>query len=354
MFTNRILSHSLMVGLLLLAGMAAAPPHQDATPTSADPSPVASATAMAAPQGTPIVLTAAPPPGTTETPTLPPFPTWISPTPDETGAIVVIVQPGDSLWAIAARAGLSLPDLMALNSLTGTTVLNPGDALVVGYATPASVLPEAGTPSATPPPPTPQPTESRPEAAVCLTAFDDLNQDGVHDANEPLRAGVAFTVYNTQAVVANYITDGLSEPKCLGGLLPGEYRVTRSIMPGEVLTTAGDWSLNLAAGGELHQSFGSFAGQARTAVPPNLAALGTTPAAPQPSSSPAPSLAGLPGDASFGRRIAGVIALFLGGLLLLGAVIILLIRQALSRPEAKPEPHPANGERRFRDIDDLE
>ena len=70
---------------------------------------------------------------TIETPTpLPTLPfTWISPTPDETGVISVIVQPGESLWIIAARAGLTLPELLALNNLTEADVINPGDVLDV-------------------------------------------------------------------------------------------------------------------------------------------------------------------------------------------------------------------------------
>jgi hypothetical protein len=265
----------------------------------------------------------------------------VSPTPDANGAIVVIVQPGDSLWAIAARAGLTLPELLALNPQAASEVINPGDALIVGYVSP-SPSPAAAT--TTPPPPTARPTEAPREATVCLSAFDDLDQDGVQDPDEPLRGGVAFTIYNTEAVVANYITDGLSEPKCLTGLPPGEYRVTRSVMPGEQLTTAGDWSLNLSAGGALHQAFGSIAGAARTASP-----VDTSTPAPQPTASNPPDAA--PPADQLAPRLIGVIALFIGGLLLLGAVLILLLR-GTRRPADQPvEP---TGERRFRNIDDVE
>jgi hypothetical protein len=274
------------------------------------------------------------------------LPTWVSPTPDANGAIIVIVQPGESLWVIAARAGLSLPELLALNNLTGEAIINPGDALVIGYATPAAVSPEEGTPTASLPPPTPRPTATPAEAAVCLSAFDDLNRDGIQDAGEPLRAGVAFTVYNTAAVVANYITDGLSEPKCLGGLAPGEYRVTRSLVAGETLTTPGDWALNLAAGGELHQAFGSFIGA--PAEGQTLAAA-QTPTSPPPSP-PAPQPPSASG-ATLLPRLVAVIALFLGGLLLLAAVLILLFRQSRSLPGKSPSPDDG---RRFRKIDDLE
>lgn len=337
---NRLPYWLLLIGLLI--GVAAAPPRQDdATPTPPDATPT----------------DAAPPtegsePVTTEpaTPFVPPV--WVSPTPDETGAIIVIVQPGDSMWVIAARAGISLPELLALNGLTEESIITPGDALIVGYVTPEFTAPEPITPTATLLPPTPRPTATPSEAAVCLSAFDDLDRNGIHDEGEPLRSGVAFTIYNTRAVVANYITDGRSEPKCLGGLTPGEYRITRSVVPGEILTTSGDWTLTLTAGSELRQAFGSYLGGAQTATP--AVAAGSTPEA---AVSPvAPSGSMVTPESGSGSallpRLVGVAILFLGGLLLLGAVLILLIRQSRN---PSPSHSPADSdERRFRNIDDLE
>ena len=72
-----------------------------------------------------------------------------------------------------------------------------------------------------------------------LKAYDDINADGVQDADEALRPAVAFTISDGQAVVSNYVTDGESEPFCVEGLSAGSYRVTRSVLPNEVLTT---WS----------------------------------------------------------------------------------------------------------------
>lgn len=332
MTMSRWLLWLVMIGLL--GGVAAVPPQQDATPPPApetptsDPNPTVEATLPFAP------------------------PAWISPTPDATGAIVVIVQPGESMWVIAARAGISLPELLALNDLTEQSIINPGDTLIVGYVTPEAIAtPEVITPTVTLPPPTLRPTDPPRESAVCLTAFDDVNRNGILDAGEPLRAGVAFTVYNSESVVANYITDGRSEPRCLGGLAPGDYRVTRSIAPGEILTTEGDWSLSLTAGGQLFQAFGSVidqaVAQAVTAPPPTVAQDPT----PSPVSEPAAPPAGSSGPVLW-PRLLGVAVLFLGGLLLLGAVLILLFRQSRSQTATKPPEQ--SGERRFRDIDDLE
>lgn len=333
------------VGPLLL-GLVAVPPRQE-TPTA----PAETATVEAT-EATTESATAAP---------LPPS-VWVSPTPDATGAIIVIVQPGESMWVIAARAGLSLPELLALNNLTENSIINPGDALIVGYATPVAPSPEPETPPATLPPPTPRPSATPAVAIVCVSAFDDRNRNGAQDPGEALRAGVAFTVYNSQAVVANYVTDGRSEPKCLIDLPPGEYRITRSIQPGEVLTTAGDWALSLVAGGELRQSFGSFIDETQATTP----AAGPQPGASPPSASTAISQAPPEAEApasqppapaslrALAPRLVAVVVLFLGGLTLLGAVLILLFRQSRSRPSAARNDANADGERRFRDIDDLE
>src|SRR5512140_3299584 len=44
---------------------------------------------------------------------------------------VYIVQPGDSLWSISQRFGVSIDDLRLANSMSETTVLKIGDRLVI-------------------------------------------------------------------------------------------------------------------------------------------------------------------------------------------------------------------------------
>lgn len=309
---------------------------------------------------------AVPPVQETGTPEPPSPPLWLSPTPDETGTITVIVQPGESLWVIAARSGLALQELLALNNLTEEAIINPGDVLVIGLVTPEAtpVSPAETVPTATRLPPTPRPTETRPEATICLTAFDDRDRDGIHDPDEPLRSGVAFTVYNSEAVVANYITDGISEPKCFGGIAPGEYRITRSMIPGEVLTTAGDWALNVSAGSRLYQAFGSYIPEADvtdsgddpaalaqlTAVAPTA----LTASAPGTATTPVNGVGISPDSSTTAWRLAGIIGLFLGGLILLAAVLILLLRQGRGRSPAPPAVEEADKGRRFQNIDELD
>lgn len=179
-------------------------------------------------------------------------------TPDAEGVIYAVVQANDTLWTIAARAGLTLAELLALNNLQESDFIQPGQRLIVGYGAPPVTPTTAVTPSPTATrrlPTPPPPTATRPSTAVCLSAFEDSNGNGLHDLGETLRAAVAFTVYSNQGVAANYITDGLSEPYCIE-LAPGNYQITRSIATGETLTSNGDYAVLLNAGDRLYLTFG--------------------------------------------------------------------------------------------------
>lgn len=202
---------------------------------------------------------------------MPPLWAQVEPTatPDAEGVIYSQVRPDDSLWAIAARSGLTLQELLELNGLSENDLIQPGQLLVIGYGTPAPTattdLP-AVTPTATRPPPTPTNTaEPAPQTGICLAAFTDTNGDGQRDAGEPLKAAVAFTIFNREAVIANYVTDGVSEPYCLEGLAAGDYQVTRSVGSGETLTGAGDRGVILVAGNVIYLEFGSRTGPAFSA-----------------------------------------------------------------------------------------
>ena len=202
-------------------------------------------------------------------------------TPNANGEIIMIVGTGDSLWSIAAKAGITLDEILALNELTRDSFVNVGDELIVGYGEPEAAAPEedepepedegqgeeGGEPEATPVPtavPTaePVPVAASAEAegaSICIKAFDDVNENGLHDAGEGLRSGVAFTVTSGDSVVSNYITTGEeSEPFCITGLEAGTYRVSRSKTGLEVLTTPSDWAVSVADGQAQDLSFGSF------------------------------------------------------------------------------------------------
>jgi LysM repeat protein len=183
----------------------------------------------------------------TATTTGTPLPTLVpagpTATPNSEGVIYVEVFPNDSLSSVAVRGGITLAQLLELNGLTQTSIIHPGDQLIVGYVTPPATdtpVPITPTVTATRPPPTPTSTAvPPPRTALCLIAFDDTNQNGAYEAGEGLKTAVAFTIFNENAVVGNLISDGLSDSQCLD-LEPGTYQVTRSARPEETLTSEGN------------------------------------------------------------------------------------------------------------------
>lgn len=213
-----------------------------------------------------------------------------TPTPNAQGNIEVLVESGDTLWSIAARAGLTLDELLALNpSLNRNSFINWGDRIILGNVggTDAGGVPEAAEPEpaeeavevAEAAEEAPEESAAEPEAAeevvevaptaepeatatpatgaICLLAFDDANGDGVYGAGESLRSAVAFTIAKDQAVVSNYITDGANEPFCIEGLDPGNYRISRSMTANEVATNGSDWGASIVAGTRQQFDFGS-------------------------------------------------------------------------------------------------
>lgn len=230
------------------------------------------------------------------------------------GVIYATVGANDSVWSIAAKNGLTLDEILTLNNLPENEVIfvKQGDNLIVGYEEQPEAVEESSEEAAEgdsaetdsaeaadtagggegasdeaaataedgaaegeaaeaataeepevveepePPTATPEPTATPALAQLCLKAFDDANQNSAHDAGEALRGNVAFTVLNGEAVVSNYISDGQTETYCIRGLEAGAYRITRSKLENETLTTSGEVAVSLTEGAVVDALFGSY------------------------------------------------------------------------------------------------
>jgi hypothetical protein len=211
-----------------------------------------------------------------------------TPTPNAEGLILVTVQPGDTMWAIAARAGLTLDEFLALNpGLTNQTFIQAGEQYIIGQVTTTTAAPEptatitnTENSEATEPEPTIEPTlEPSPEptaepalvsagGTICLLAFADMNQDGVLNEAESLQEGVFITISAEETVVSNYLTDGVSEPYCIAGLPAGDYRVSRSLAASEVASNGADQEITLTEGAQLDLDFGGYVVETAKAAAP--------------------------------------------------------------------------------------
>jgi hypothetical protein len=102
---------------------------------------------------------------------------------------------------------------------------------------------------------------------ICVLAFNDQNGNGVRETDEPLLAGVGFTLADSAGVRGSYKTDGNSEPYCFGNLAVGFYTV-QARGPAELeATTPGQWAISLANGAQFDVMYGAQPAGAQAANP---------------------------------------------------------------------------------------
>ncbi len=263
----------------------------------------------------------------TPTPTPPPVVPFVVPQgqqPD--GSLVHTVQPGDTIDSIAYAYGVPRATIMELNNIKDPRIIQLGQKLLIkpaptggsdaspttDTAAPAateeiqpttdSALPVIGAaptseqaveptqesqPSEVQPtvePPTPQPTApvatapvvvanaggldpSSTTASVCVTLFNDVDQNRIQEQGEDLLKGGTISIQNGATSAGTYETDGVSDPHCFEGLQPGEYTALASAPDGFGLTTPDQLRLVINPGTTINVAFGAAAGVQPVIVP---------------------------------------------------------------------------------------
>ena len=161
----------------------------------------------------------------------------VTPGPRPEGAVVHVVQAGDTLSGIAAQYDVLLEELYKLNNLTRESVIEVGQEIVVKVEQPTAVPPSPTAAPTQPPAATltlPAPTATPVQGGLCLGGFEDTNNNTVRDGNEAGLAGVTFVVSSSGSEAARYTTEGSSQPNCLTQLAPGAYSVQLTLPPGYV------------------------------------------------------------------------------------------------------------------------
>ncbi len=209
------------------------------------------------------------------------FPT---PTPGSDGRIIYIVQPGDTLWRIAAVSGISVADLRDLNYLDPDDVVYEGMELFLGLGGPTGGEATQG-PAATETPSEPTETSVPGNGTLCVLLFEDINGDSMRQEEEIGLSGGAINISNREGSVSITVDtpdhDPLSETAdyhCEDSLQEGDYNVSVAIPEGYNPTTALNSPVELLAGDITYLTFGAQAGSVvieETA--PQSESTGTTP-----------------------------------------------------------------------------
>ena len=186
---------------------------------------------------------------------------FLTPTPNAAGDIVYIVQEGDSPWRIAAIAGMTVEELMALNGFESGDFISPGMELVLG-----SVAATA-TPQATPTP-TLAPEEMSGAGEICVLLFFDENGNARLDEGETPLADGQVSVADRQGNLAGENTTG-EEPEghCFTDLEGGDYNVSAAVPPNYNPTTSMNVPVRLEPGDIKSVQFGGQPSGAIASVP---------------------------------------------------------------------------------------
>jgi hypothetical protein len=190
-----------------------------------------------------------------------PFPT---PTPGADGRILYVVQPGDTLWGIAALSGVTLDELRQLNNLGPDEAIIEGQVLLLGMAEILPAATETLAPGETPAAGIPTPTLEEGEAqqdtgVICVLLYDDLNGDGIRQETEvAVEGGEASVTERTGLYSDKKSTKTGTDPVCFDNdLPPGNYIVTMAIPDGYNATTALSVDFELMAGDTTYLNFGA-------------------------------------------------------------------------------------------------
>jgi hypothetical protein len=209
--------------------------------------------------------TAAPPPPPPPPPTAGPSPTpRPTPTPRPDGAIVHIVESGDTIFGIALMYGVDPDQIRQLNagSIDGD-IIQVGQALVISIPSEApnttpTPQPDQPAPGAAPNPENSPSGEGTTGASICVLAYHDRNGDKFRDqATEELLPNAEITLADASGVIGQYPTNGIDEPYCFTGLAAGFYRIIQNSPPGYAPSGSAERDAAVAEGTTLDIPFGN-------------------------------------------------------------------------------------------------
>ncbi len=196
--------------------------------------------------------------------------------------LIHTVAAGETLISIAGDYGVTLDQLLTLNSLDPDAYLQIGQVLIV---IPDAVQAETeegapreenagvivasdgqrAAPVVAASAPMTDPADISPQ--LCFILFADENHNGMREPGEArLRDGEIVLYDGAGAEQLHYTTDGESEPYCLRDLGRRLFRVDAVAPAGYGLTGAASLWLDLRSGGKVQLEFGARRGQQTLAM----------------------------------------------------------------------------------------
>lgn len=179
---------------------------------------------------------------------------YLTPTPDERGRVIYVVQDGDTCISIALRNGIGLDDLRLLNDLSGDScTVYAGQELLLAVVEEATPMPITPTPTSLFPTPTP----FAGYVTICIRLYEDLNGDAVRQEEEILLQGGAASLTDPLALESWTGETIYNQELCFEELPAGEYNISIAVPSNYNSTTASALQVNVTAGDTALVNFGA-------------------------------------------------------------------------------------------------
>lgn len=198
-----------------------------------------------------------------------------TPTPNEQGSVIYIVQAGEWCSTIQERTGVPISEIIRLNNLTEACSIFEGQQLVLARV---EVTPLPPTPTATIPPEliTPTLTPMPGLARICVVLFHDMNGNGMRNPGEDFLYGGEVSVNDRSGTVSLTGTTVAGDPEqvtplCFNDIPVGSYNISIAIPDDFNPTTVTNYPLEVRAGEEATIDFGG-----QLATPPDSAVVPDT------------------------------------------------------------------------------
>jgi hypothetical protein len=195
-----------------------------------------------------------------------------TPTARPDGRVVYIVQANDNCLRIQLLTGATIDQLRTLNKLDQNCTINPGQELLLAVITPvASATPN---PKLSPTPLFPTPTVPSGNGKICVTLFNDINGNAVHEDTEDPIAGGAVSITDVKGGGFSKTIDTTDSPDPICESVPeGKYNVSMAIPSGYNPTKMMNASVEVLAG---DQAIFEFGAQVSTTIPEKPTGNGQT------------------------------------------------------------------------------
>lgn len=201
---------------------------------------------------------------------------------------------------------------------------SPPAAVVPNTVVPptATTAPAAAETATNTPVPTDTPVPTPEGSSICANAFNDINGNGVQDADEGYMAGVTFVLSNPGATVAQAISTGAEAPVCFQALPANSYQV-RSVLPARLEPTTVEFADLIVT--EPGQTFGVLFGSRIIVETGDSEATATV--APTIIATPADGTATESGGVSSNTVVIFGVVMLVVAVALLGGILYILLRR---------------------------